>query len=753
MSGNSGIRGFFHGLSRRPGRAWPDGVQHHGARAVILLGIAALTTFLFPVSPAPDFPVVEKGMVLDHDIIADVDFQVPRPEAELQREREQVAAAVTPIFRYDSTAIDTMRARVESFLDRLDGAYEGNPAEAVVEQRLRDVLGAVSLQARPDVIMLLRSRPNRNALRASLRTTIDRDVQAGVLRGADLQNSVARQVRIIRNGSDELVARDSVPTLERLRQNASRNLPASTPAGLVELQQLMLSHFAQPSLRYDRMLTDASRQAARNAVQTFRVEVVAGERIIDAHVRIDEDDIAKLQAYEARLASLDRLDAGRTRFVRTAGSITLNVLLLAVFAVMLLLYRPQVYERFPSILMLAAVCLVVIVPAAFIAGNGWPVALIPIAFPALIIAMLWDGRMALALALVLAVLLSAQSPLGELSARILLIAAGSAAALGVRVVHRRSHGLLLGSIVALAYFAATFAVGLLLTWSPIMIATTALWGGVNGIVCALLAVGLMPVFETWTGITTDLTLLELGDLNGPLLKRLSLEASGTYAHCVNVAHLSEAAAREIGANPLLARVGAYYHDIGKMAAPQYFVENQIGGRNPHDRIAPEESVAIIRGHVTEGERMALEARLPDCIRDFIPEHHGTQLIGFFHEKAKERTGRDDLDPADYSYPGPIPQSRETAILLLADSVESAAKVLEDPSPESLTVMVDRIVQGKINRNQLDDAPVTFRDLIRIKQAFVQVLRGMYHHRIDYPASAIGLTAQAAPAATPLKASP
>jgi cyclic-di-AMP phosphodiesterase PgpH len=744
VSADTGIRGFFHSLSRRPGRAWPEGVVHHGARALILIAIAALTTFLFPVSPAPDFPVVEKGMVLDHDIIADVDFQVPRPEAELQRERDQVAAAVTPIFRYDSTAIDTMRARVGSFLDRLDAAFDGNPAEPVVEQRLRDALGAVSLQARPDVITLLRSRQNRSALRSSLEATIERDVQAGVLRGADLQNSVAGQVRIIRNGNDELVARDTVPTLEKLRENASRNLPANSPAGLVELQQLVLSHFAQPSLRYDRMLTDASRQAARNAVQTFRVEVVAGERIIDAHVRIDEDDIAKLQAYEARLAALGRLDAGRTRFIRTAGSITLNVLLLAVFAVMMLLYRPQVYERFPSILVLAAVSLVAIVPAAFIARNTWPVAVIPIAFPALVVAMLWDGRMALALALVLSVLLTAQSPLGELSARILLIGAGSAAALSVRVVHRRTHGLLLGSIVALAYFAATFAVGLLLTWPPVMIATTALWGGVNGIICALIAVGLMPVFETWTGITTEMTLLELGDLNGKVLKRLSLEASGTYAHCVNVAHLAEAAAREIGANPLLARVGAYYHDIGKMAAPQYFVENQIGGRNPHDRITPEESVAIIRGHVTEGQRMAIEAKLPDCVRDFIPEHHGTQLIGFFYEKAKERAGGDDLDPADYSYPGPNPRSRETAILMLADSVESAAKVLEDPSPASIAAMVERIVQGKINRNQLDDSPVTFRDLIRIKQAFVQVLGGMYHHRIDYPASAIGLSAPATP---------
>jgi hypothetical protein len=234
-------------------------------------------------------------------------------------------------------------------------------------------------------------------------------------------------------------------------------------------------------------------------------------------------------------------------------------------------------------------------------------------------------------------------------------------------------------------------------------------------------------------------LLELGDLNGPLLKRLSLEASGTYAHSVNAAHLAEAAARAIGANPLLARVGAYYHDIGKMAAPQYFVENQASGRNPHDRLAPEDSVAIIRGHVLEGMRMAEQAKLPDCVRQFIPEHHGTQLIGFFFEKAKASADGRALDPDDYSYPGPNPRSRETAILMLADSVESAAKVLEEPTPEGIRTMVDRIIQGKINRGQMDEAPLTFADLARVRDAFVTVLSGMYHHRIDYPASAIGLT--------------
>jgi cyclic-di-AMP phosphodiesterase PgpH len=248
--------------------------------------------------------------------------------------------------------------------------------------------------------------------------------------------------------------------------------------------------------------------------------------------------------------------------------------------------------------------------------------------------------------------------------------------------------------------------------------------------------GFLPLFEAWTRITTDQTLLELADLNRPLLKRLSLEASGSYAHSINVANLSEAAARGIGANALLARVGSYYHDVGKMATPQYFVENQARGRNPHDRLDPAMSAAIVRAHVIEGMRMADQAKLPDIVKDFIPEHHGTQPIGFFYEQAKKQNPEAELDVADFSYAGPAPRSRETAIVMLADSVESATKALQDPTEERIRALVDRIVESKIDQGQFDETPLTLAEIATIKRHFVSVLSGMYHHRVDYPAEAI-----------------
>jgi cyclic-di-AMP phosphodiesterase PgpH len=199
-----------------------------------------------------------------------------------------------------------------------------------------------------------------------------------------------------------------------------------------------------------------------------------------------------------------------------------------------------------------------------------------------------------------------------------------------------------------------------------------------------------------------------------------------------VANLGEAAARVVDANPLLVRVGAYYHDVGKIVMPQYFVENQARGRNPHDQLDPLKSAQIVRAHVLEGIKLADQAKLPDSVRIFIPQHHGTQTIGFFYDKAREANPDALLDPADFSYLGPRPQTKETAILMLADSVESASKVLQEPTPERIRALVDRIVDGKIAEAQLDQAPLTMRDISLIKEQFTAVLTGMYHHRLDYP---------------------
>ena len=217
-------------------------------------------------------------------------------------------------------------------------------------------------------------------------------------------------------------------------------------------------------------------------------------------------------------------------------------------------------------------------------------------------------------------------------------------------------------------------------------------------------------------------------------------APGTYAHTIAIANLAESASNAIGANGLLARVGALYHDIGKLKKPQYFAENQAKGRNPHDKLKPTTSAAIIRNHVLEGLELAEEYKLPRGVMPFIREHHGTGPISYFLEKAKERDGM-PANSAEFAYPGPAPRSIETAIVMLADGAEAAARVLHDPTPQKIREVIDRIVRQRIDQGQLRDAPITHAQLETVKDQFTRVLAGMYHSRIEYPAASGGITAE------------
>ncbi|MFQ5847203.1 MAG: HD family phosphohydrolase [Candidatus Methylomirabilales bacterium] len=257
---------------------------------------------------------------------------------------------------------------------------------------------------------------------------------------------------------------------------------------------------------------------------------------------------------------------------------------------------------------------------------------------------------------------------------------------------------------------------------------------VNGVLVALFASTLLPVLEYLFETTTDLKLLELSNLNRPLLKQLMKTAPGTYHHSLMMGELAEAASEAVGANPLLCRVGAYYHDIGKVKKPAYFIENQMDAMNRHDKLSPSLSSLIVISHVKDGIEMALEHRLPPAIVDLIPQHHGTRLVTYFYEKAKESQDPDlgEVKEEDYRYPGPKPQTREAAILMLADAVDAAARTLTDPTPARVQGLVQRIVNSVFTEGQLSECDLTLKDLHQIARAFVRVLTAVHHHRVDYP---------------------
>src|SRR5690606_19757299 len=311
---------------------------------------------------------------------------------------------------------------------------------------------------------------------------------------------------------------------------------------------------------------------------------------------------------------------------------------------------------------------------------------------------------------------------------------GLAGVLSVRKVSDRSDLTRAGFVVGAVTFITMLALGLFR--AERFLVTYSFLGLVNGLISAIGTIGLFPYLESIFGITSSIRLLELSNPNQPLLRKLLMEAPGTYHHSMIVGNLAEAAAEAIGGDSLITRVGAQYHDIGKTKRPYFFIENQYGGENPHDKIAPSLSTLILTSHVKDGVDMAKQYRLPECVIDFIREHHGTTLARYFYHKAVENAKGEPCDENDFRYPGPKPQTRESAVVLLADSVEAAVRTLRQPTPGRIEGLVRKIVKDHLADGQLDESNLTLRDLDKIADAFVKVLTGIYHKRIDYPESVL-----------------
>jgi putative nucleotidyltransferase with HDIG domain len=739
---------FLQALSRPPGRGLPDRVLYHGARVLVLLIVAATVSVLFPPRAPMRAQRYEAGRIAAVDVLAEIPFDVPKTPLELERDRAEARASVPPTFNFVPTAADTMAARLARFFARVDSARSMGDTAA-----LHDVLRASSVAAQPAQVYLVSEDRVFDIVRRTALQAAREILPRGVADNSELQ-SVTTENLTVREGESEdrlgvEVTERSVPTREVLSsrtffERAVGLLPTSASPDTQEILRLVLIQFIEYTYRLDEAATQLDRDAAARSVSDTKESVLEGEMLMRAGEPITPDRVERLAAYEADLRSRGLLEEVGIEWRPLIGAGLLDVLILSVFGLLVVFYRREVYANFRWVLMLAIFTVAYFVAAAVIAVNDFPSELLPIAFVALATAVLWDGRMALVMVMVLAVLTAAQTPFENVQVMTTTLVGGSAAALSVRAVRRRAQAWIFGAIIALAYAAVLLGFALLGVREPdgVWMALAATTG--NAILSSVLAMGCIPVFEVFTGITTDQTLLEWSDPNRHLLKRLSMEAPGTYAHTINVANLADSACNVIGANGLLCRVGLYYHDVGKMLNAHYYVENQPDGRNPHDKLDPDVSAAIVKEHVTEGLRLAREAKVPDVVAAFIPEHHGTQRIGFFYERAKELYVEEELDPADYAYPGPKPQSKETAVAMLADSVESATRALEDPTPDRIGDLIHSIVETKMREGQLDESPITLREIRQVEDQFVKVLSSVYHHRIDYPQTR-HLTRKQAPA--------
>lgn len=497
------------------------------------------------------------------------------------------------------------------------------------------------------------------------------------------------------------------------------------------------------TLATDEERTEQARESARAAVGAELINVEKGDVILAADSRVDEVAIEKLRAAGLLSRSVEWRNVVAVVIIAAMAAVAV--------AGYLLVLQPRGITTERHLIALAIVTMLPLLAAKFFVPVVLPdderqfiAFIIPVAAAPLLIAALLDSEVAVVVSAITGMLIafvSAILPDVSLVASVesldtfrLLLVYGLGPIAGVYIVHRAdrlNRYLTAGGAVALASYALLVATWFVDTNRQIAdLGWMALATGVSGVSSGVLAAGAFVTAGVLFGVTTRVQLMELSQLNAPLLRRLQDEAPGTFHHSVIVGNLAERAADLVGADALLTRVGCYYHDIGKVLQPGMYIENQMGGPSPHDDLSPQESADVIQQHVRRGVELAKRSRLPPRIQAFIPEHHGTRLVAYFYRKAAEQ--EPELDPAAFQYPGPRPQSKETAIVMLADSTEAVIRSADDRSPGHIDHLVDEVIGERIAEGQLDDSDLTLRDLRTIAESFKTTMRAVYHPRVAYP---------------------
>jgi cyclic-di-AMP phosphodiesterase PgpH len=713
-------------------------VRYHAIRWAWVPFLALVAHVAFPSGAADVAPLLEPGARSEKEIVAPFNFVVNKSEDELQREAEELAASAKPIYEFRQHAYDSTATTMTAFFSAV---------EAVADQGAPAIVGAAAqfgVPLTPQEAQYLTKGGKRRALEQALQKLFDRTLAQGVTGPGVLQVEQSRELIVRRGSTESSVSRDQVLTFAQYLSRAKQLHPdAGSSVGDV-LYLKLVRQFFRPTLVPNVGETLRRRNELRGSVDPSKYIVRAGDRIVGAHEVVTNEAHERLVTLHQELL---RRGAATTYSIRgIVGPLLRDSLLLSIFWVLLVFYRRETYSELRQVALIGGLFAILLAQAGIVA-RSYPdhPTIIFMPFVAMMMTVLFNGRVSMIAAMILAVVVGLQPVFHDVPAVFLCLIGGVTAALSVRALRSRSNFYAPVLIIAVGYLLGALALGLSSGWPVEEIGLRGLLGALNGLVSAGLTFFLLPVAESVTHITTDLTLLELSDPSRPLLRRLSLEAPGTYAHSVAMANLVEAACNRIGANGLLGRVGCYYHDIGKVKNPLYFVENQIPGNNPHDRLKPVQSAQIIKAHVIDGLALAAEAQLPDSVSAFIPEHHGTTEITYFLDKAKKTDGGQPRNPEDFVYPGPKPRSMETAIAMIADSVEAALRVLDDLTPQKIEEAIDHIVKTKVNAGQLDEAPLTLQQIEQVKAAFLVVLSGMYHNRIDYPESSGGIGATWQPA--------
>jgi len=660
------------------------------AHLLLFLFVFTTLAFIFALNYVPT-TTIRVGEVSPRDYAADRTVEFENIEA-TREARVKAANQVKMVYVADSALSLQAENNITATFDIMRRIQALQTLED--NTQVQELLGRIPLKLKPQTIDFLRSLnpPTLSQVEETAKNLLGRVMRKGVRESA----------------------------LEQARKAISDQAQSlSLPQQFADVVAEVATTALVPNVMADERETMRKQQDAMAAVEPVKTYIRKGQIILRKGEIVTPQHLEYLlvlQKYQPRY------------YISGIISVAIFVLMVILLVLVYLQQRqPRVMGSVKYLFLLSVIVVVTLAACRWSVNTSGYLA--PVAVASILLATLVDFRLAMLLTSLLS--LSVGMFTGQLSFAVVALLTGMAAVLSVSRIRKRSQLIYSGFIIAIVNVLAALVFELMLvepSWQ--VMARNLVYAFINGMACALIAIGSLPFFENFFDITTQVKLLELSNPGEPLLRRLMMEAPGTWNHSMHVANLAEAAAQEVDADPLLARVGAYYHDIGKVRRPYFFVENQLGRENPHDKLAPSLSTLIITSHIKDGLELAREYHLPHAIQNFITEHHGHALVAYFYHQARLRDT--EANEEDYRYHGQRPRSKETAIVMLADALEAATRSLAKPTPTKIENLVKQLIKDILADGQLDECTLTFRDLDILARTFTRTLTGMYHARIEYP---------------------
>ncbi len=719
----------------------PDSVKRGKQKGIFLKVIMGLVTivvltFMFPKGESLEYETSEGAIWLYDDLIAPFSFPIKKSEEIYKLELRESVRKVFPIFlnltEVPDKSIDSIKNYSNSLIQIFDQSALRDTVSFANTTFLSDEFYNLFKNLRVEESNLAGgNNPLVRSLFNQAQLILKKIYDEGVL-SIESDDAFKDSIAVRTGYIDKIEAAGNYLLYDEAKNIAVREIEKRNYSEDIENALIEYTiHFISPNLLYSAELTNEEIEQVKNTVSQYTGIVNENERIIAKHERISKETKLKIESYKE--AKGETIGAERL-LLQAIGKFIHIALLLALFVMYLYLFRKRIFFNNQKLLLIALI-IVFISFVTFLVNQvkvPAPVQfLIFIPAASMLLTIMFDSRVGFYSTVIITLITGALRG-NDYTFMAINFIAGGISVYTVRDIKNRSQIFRSFLYILFSYFLTILAFGLerFEQWNVMLIEFA--FAASNALISPVLTYGLLIFFEKMFKITTDLTLMELANFDRPLLKELARKTPGTFNHSMTIGNIAEAAAEQIGANPMLARVGSYYHDIGKTITPQNFVENQLDNHNIHENLKPEQSVNLIRSHVQEGINLANENDLPQEIIDFIPMHHGTSIMSYFYETAKKINGEENVNEVDFRYSGPKPNSKETAIVMLADGCESAVRSIEEPDALKVENVIKNIFKSRIDDGQLNESPLTYSDVNKMKEAFLNILLGQHHRRIKYP---------------------